>query len=188
MGCRYPLLAFVFGALASNRYRRAMEDPSSRISVEFVSATTSTECAALACAAVAPITLWAAIGPAIDDNALPVMAHLKGERARMGMAVETRRWAATGIDDDQAFTGLQPLESPNREHGDAGGRSFPIGSVPDRSEPHLLRTESLNSARRRSPWRNSRSIGAARSIVFCSAPGGQFLRHGAAFEYRQDPE
>ena len=32
-------------------------------------------------------------------------------------------------------------------------------------------SESLNSARRRSPWRNSRSIGAIRSMASCSAPG-----------------
>ena len=48
MGRRDPLLAFVFGPLACDRCRRPPRRPSSRISAEFVSATTSTECAALA--------------------------------------------------------------------------------------------------------------------------------------------
>src|SRR6516164_8905509 len=170
MCCRDPLLAFVLGAFTSNRRRIAAEgaiiSDFDRVGVahhEHRVRRTRPRHAR-------PARFWSAIGAAIDDDALALMTHFKRQRAGVGGAVETTWWRSPGIDDREASAGLQTVEA-------ALGclrRCAPL--VSERVRTKSIRTpsyssESLNSARRRSPCRKKRSIGAIRSIACCSPPG-----------------
>ena len=115
-------------------------EPSSRISTALVSATTSTECAALERATRRQAGLGAAIAAAIDDDALAPVAHLERQRAGMGMLVEAGRRRLAGIDQHQAVPGLQPLKAGMSAPAPARGPWSPTGSAPDRRGPRPPRS------------------------------------------------
>src|SRR6516225_4048271 len=111
MGCGNPLLAFVLGTFTSDR-RLAAADGAvlpnfDRVGVgddEHRMRGTRPRDAR-------PARFWSAIGAAIDDDALALVAHLKRQCAGMGGLIETARWWSPGIDDREASAGLQTIET-----------------------------------------------------------------------------
>src|SRR5271165_2439733 len=132
MGARYPLLTLVFGSLASYRHWRAIKNTVvadfGRIGIgdyEHRMSRTGARCPR-------PIRPRAAIGPAVDDYAFAIVAHLKRERARVRVHVVTGWWSSPGFDDDQALVRIQSLETR-------------IGGVRERASSGLgLREDQVN--------------------------------------------
>src|ERR1700757_1443668 len=77
-----------------------------------------------------PIRLRAAIGAAIDDDPLALMAQLERQGTGMRVVVEAARRRFAGVDQNEALEGLQPVEAG------VGGmrRRAPLGLGPRQNE------------------------------------------------------
>src|SRR2546423_15439386 len=108
---RDPLLTLVLGTLASNRSRAAAERAVGANLDRVGIGDDHDRMRGARPRDPPPIGLRAAIGAAIYDDPLALMAQLERQWTCMRVVVETARRRFAGVDQNEALEGLQPVES-----------------------------------------------------------------------------